>query len=204
MTPDSARDDLAYLRALVQGADSFPRSFGQAYSAAGVCYGVQFLMHGGQALGWMPDAGPAALAIGLGPTAVFLALLAWIIIRSRPEGSGGATSRAARLVFSAVGSANIVAAAVVGSVALRQHSLTIWLIFPCIVMVFQGAAWQVASALWRRAWFAVVAAGWYAAGVGAALCIGTNAAYLAVAGLAFLLFMLVPGVILARPARRQG
>ena len=204
MTPDSARDDLAYLRALVQGTDSLSRAFGQAYAAGGLCYGVQFLLHAGQALGWAPDVGPAALAIGLGPTVVFLALLTWIITRSRPEGSRGVTSRAVRSVFSAVGLANIAAAAVVGSVALRQHSLTIWLIFPCIVMVFQGAAWLVAFALWRRAWFALVATGWFAAGVAAALCIGTDAAYLTVSGLAFLLLMLVPGMILARPARGDG
>jgi hypothetical protein len=204
MTPDTARDDLAYLRALVQGTDSLSREFGQAYLAAGLCYGVQFLLHGGQALGWAPDTGLAGLAIGLGPTAVFLSLLAWIIARNRSEGSFGVTSRAVRSVFAAVGVANIAAAAVVGSVALRQHSLTIWLIFPCIVMVFQGAAWLVAFALWRRAWFALVATGWFATGVAAALCIGTDAAYLTVTGLAFLLLMLVPGVILARPARAHG
>jgi hypothetical protein len=72
------------------------------------------------------------------------------------------------------------------------------------VMVFQGAAWLVAFALWRRAWFALVATGWFATGVAAALCIGTDAAYLTVTGLAFLLLMLVPGVILARPARAHG
>ena len=198
MTPDTARDDLAYLRALVQGADSLPRSFGQGYMAAGLCYGVQFLMHGAQALGWAPDKGPAALAIGLGPTVVFLALLGLILIRDREQGARGLAFRAVRSVFSAIGLANLAAAAVMGSVALRQHSLTIWLIFPCIIMVFQGAAWLVAHALWRRSWFALVATGWFAAGVAAALVIGSSAAYLTISGLAFLLLMLVPGVILSR------
>jgi len=204
MTPDEARDDLAYLRALVQGVEGFPRGFGQAYSAAGICYGVQFLLHGAQAVGWAPDAGAVALVIGVGPTVVFLALLAWITVRDRSEGIAGVASRAIRAVFSAIGMANLAAAAVVGSVALRQHSLTIWLIFPCIIMVFQGAAWLVAYVLWRRAWFAPVAAGWFAAGIAAALFIGQPAAYLTVCGLAFLVLMLAPGVALARPARGRG
>jgi len=199
MTPDSARDDLAYLRALVQGADSLPRSFGQAYAAAGVCYGGQFLMHGAQALGWLSSEGLTALAIGIGPTIVFLSVLAWLLVRDRAEGAAsGITLRAVRSVFSAIGLANIAAAAVVGSVALRQHSLTIWLIFPCIIMVFQGAAWLVAFVLWRRRWFALVAIGWFAAGVAAGLSVGTNPVYLIVSGLAFLGLMLAPGVVLAR------
>jgi hypothetical protein len=201
MTPDSARDDLAYLRALVQGTDSLPRGFGQAYAAAGLCYGVQFLLHGAQALGWAtsPNLG---LVIGLGPTIVFLALLTWIIARDRREGAGGGvTFRAVRSVFSAVGFANIAAAVIVGSVALREHSLTIWLIFPCIIMVFQGAAWLVAFVLWRQGWFGLVASGWFAAGIAAGLCVGIVPAYLIVSGLAFLAFMLVPGVILMRPRK---
>ncbi|MFL5297297.1 MAG: hypothetical protein ACJ798_13030 [Phenylobacterium sp.] len=204
MTPETAQDDLAYLRALVQGTDSLSRAFGQAYAAAGLCYGVQFLLHGGQALGWVPDAGFAGLAIGLGPTVVFLALLAWIVARSPKDASGGVTSRAVRSAFSAVGLANVAAAAVVGSVALRQHSLTIWLIFPCIVMVFQGAAWWIAWVLRRRGWFALVATGWIAAGIAAALCIEVQAAYLGVSGLAFLLLMLLPGVVMARSASGRG
>jgi hypothetical protein len=203
MTPDTARDDLAYLRALVQGGEGLPPGFGQAYTAAGLCYGIQFLLHGGQALGWVSDAGAVGLAIGLGPTVIFLALLAWITTRSRSEGVPGVTSRAVRSVFSAIGFANLAAGAVVGSVAWRQQSLTIWLIFPCIVMIFQGAAWLVASALWRRRWFALVAVGWFAAGVAAALCIGTVAAYLAVSGVAFLLLMVGPGLALARPGTNK-
>ena len=204
MTPDEARDDLAYLRALVQGVEGFPRGFGQAYSAAGVCYGVQFLLHGAQAMGWAPADGLGSLVIGLGPTVVFLSVLTWLLIRDRAEGIAGVSARAVRAVFSAIGMANIAAAAVVGSVALREHSLTIWLIFPCIIMVFQGAAWLVAFVLWRRPWFAPVAVGWFAGGMAAALFIGNAPAYLTVCGIAFIVLMLGPGLALARPAPARG
>lgn len=200
MTPDNARDDLAYIRALVQPDERWSQQFGQGYMAAGSCYGAQFLLHGAQALGLLPAAGLPALAIGVGPTVVFLAWLSLILRRGRSIAEGGFTARAVGAVFSAVGLANIAAALVVGSVALRQHSLTIWLIFPCIVMVFQGAAWQVAYALRRRIWFALVGVGWFAAGVATAACIERPWAYLIVAGLAFLLLMLAPGVVITRRA----
>jgi hypothetical protein len=50
----------------------------------------------------------------------------------------------------------------------------------------------------------VVAGGWFAAGVAAGLCVGANAVYLTVSGLAFLLLMLGPGLALARPASGRG
>jgi hypothetical protein len=204
MTPDSARNDLAYLRGLVQPDERWSQQFGAGYIAAGSCYGGQFLMHAGQALGLLPAEGPAALAIGVGPTAVFLLWLVLVLRRGRTTAEGGVTARAVGAVFSAVGLANLAAAAVVGSVALRQQSLTVWLIFPCIVMVFQGAAWLVAYALRRRAWFALVGGGWFVAGVAAAACIERDWAYLSIAGLAFLLLMLLPGVVITRRGARQG
>ncbi len=53
MTADShsARDDLAFLRTLVEAGDTYYRPFGEAYFAAGLIYGAQMLMHAGQALG---------------------------------------------------------------------------------------------------------------------------------------------------------
>ena len=204
MTPENARDDLAYLRGLVQPDERWSQQFGAGYMAAGCCYGVQFLMHGAQALGVLPAEGLPALAIGVGPTVVFLLWLTLILRRGRNAPEGGVTARAVGAAFSAVGLANIAAAAVVGSVALRQQSLTIWLIFPCIVMIFQGAAWLVAYALRRRTWFALIGGGWFAAGVAAAACIERPWAYLLIAGLAFLLLMLLPGIAITRHAGGPG
>ena len=198
MTPKSAQDDLAFMRALVETNGGFQRSFGEAYFAAGLCYGVQMLLHAIQMLGWIGD-GAVGLAIGLGPTVVFIALLTWIIVRGNRQPTGhGVVSRAVGAMFGAVGAANMALIAVIGSVAWREQSLTIWLIYPCVVLILQGMAWMVVYALRRRAWYGVVAVGWFVTGVGMALAIQNAAAFIAIGGAGFIAFMLVPGWVMMR------
>src|SRR5579862_5956217 len=91
MNADSARDDLAFMRSLVEPTDHWQRQFGETYSAAGLCYCVQMLLHGGQLLGLVQPDGLVGIAIGLGPTLAFLALLVWIIRRNRQPPLGSAT-----------------------------------------------------------------------------------------------------------------
>jgi len=197
---DAARDDLAYLRALVEPNDDFQRRFGETYFVAGLCYGVQMLLHALQyALSWTNSA--LGLAIGLGPTVVFLALLVWLI-RRRPTDTGGSTvSRAVGAVFGAVGVANLALLFVVGSVALREKSLTIWLLYPCIVLIFQGAAWMVLYALRRRPWFALVSVGWFATAIAMSICIDMPAGFIGAGGVGFIAFMLIPGWLMMRQAK---
>jgi hypothetical protein len=200
MTPTSAQDDLAFMRALVERPGNFQRSFGEAYFAAGLCYGVQMLLHAAQGAGWIAD-GPIGLVIGIGPTVVFLVLLAWITYRHRGEASGGVVSRAVGAMFAATGLANLVLICVIGSVAWREQSLTIWLIYPCTVIVLQGMAWLVMYALRRKIWFAVVGLGWFVTAIGMGLTVATPPAFIAISGVGFLAFMLVPGWVMMRQAR---
>jgi hypothetical protein len=205
MTPspqgDSARDDLAYMRSLVETPGSFQRSFGEAYFAAGLCYGVQMLLHAGQQLGWVANEGPVALAVGLGPTVVFLALLFWLIRRRREPTGGSMVSRAVAAVLGAAGVANLVLIVVIGSVAWREHSLTVWLIYPCTVLVLQGMAWLVIYALRRRTWFGIVAFGWFVTAMVMALAVRDLDVFIAAAGFGFIAFMLVPGWLIMRQPR---
>jgi len=200
---DDARADLAFMRALVQPDDAWLKQFGETYSAAGVCYCVQMLLHAGQFVGLTPADGLGGLAIGLGPTAVFLALLIWMIRRSAPT-RGGATARAVGSVFGSVGLTNLALVLIIGSVAWRLHSVTIWLIYPCTVMVLQGMAWLVAFAMHRRGWMAVVALGWFITGLGMALFIDNMAGFVATAGVGMFAFMLLPGLWMLRQARLRG
>ncbi len=206
MSPsDSARDDLAYLRALVDAPGNFQRSFGETYFAAGLCYGIQMLMHAAQAMSWLPGDGLVALLIGIGPTVVFIGILLWIIARERTSGrpAGGAVARAVAAVLGSVGIANLALIFVVGLVAWREKSLVIWLIYPCTVMVLQGMAWLVIYSLRRRAWFGGVALGWFATAGAMAVGVAYHnfALFIGAAGLGFLAFMLVPGVVLMRQSQ---
>ncbi|HET6971084.1 MAG TPA: hypothetical protein VFH92_08165 [Phenylobacterium sp.] len=201
MTPDSARDDLAFLRALVDQPESgFQRGFSQTYAAAGGCYGAQMLLHVAQYyLGWFQTP-VSALLVGLLPTVVFVLMLVVILRRNRLRGAS-TVSRAVGAAFSAVGVANLVLIVAIGSLALREKSLTIWLLYPTTVIILQGAAWLVAFMLRRRPWMGWLAAGWFATGVGMALSIETQGVFILVLGLSFFAFMLAPGLFLMRQNR---
>ena len=198
-TADAARDDLAFMKGLVQSGADIQRPLGEGYLAAGLCYGVQMLLHLGQAFGMIGDQGPIGLAIGFGPTVVFLGLAIWLSIRNRPlRDRGNVVARAVSAVFAALGIANFALIAIIGSQALRLKNIDIWLIYPCVVLALQGAAWMIVYALRRRAWTAVVSAGWYATGVAGAFCIGHPVAFILVGLFAFWALMVAPGVYMMR------
>lgn len=197
MTPDSARDDLAFIKALVAPDDGWQQQFGRIYFAAGVCYSIQMLLHVGQLLGRVSTAPVPSLIIGWGPTVVFAAIMAWIILRDRPRHVGGA-SRAVGTVFASVGLANVALCISLGSIALRLHSQTIWLIYPVVVMVLQGMAWLVAFQMRRRAWVGLVALGWFAAGIGMAVFIDNMVGFLAFGALGVFGCMAIPGFHMMR------
>lgn len=203
MTTDSqsARDDLAFLRTLIGDDESIQmRSFGEAYLAAGLIYGGQMLLHAAQALGFLPGSGVAALAIGLGPTVLFVPVLAWIIARSRKRPVRGTVGRAVTGMFGVVGMANLALIAVIGSVAWREGSVMTWLIYPCAVFVLQGAAWLFAFMMRRRPWLLWVALGWFACAVAMALTVTMTGTFILFAGLGLWLCMALPGWIMLRRA----
>jgi hypothetical protein len=195
----SARDDLAFVRNLFDAGDQIP-GWGEVYLAAGLCYGTQMLLYAAQAKGWLPPAPPVMLAVGVAPTIVFLALLGWIRSRQRAARPPAAVARAVAATFGAIGLANLALAAVIGSVAWREQSLSTWLIFPCAVFVLQGAAWVVVFAMKRRGWHLAVAVGWLIAAIVMALSIGDLAAYALVGAAGIWACMAAPGVALMRGA----
>lgn len=202
MNTDTAREDLAFLRGLVQPDEHWQRGFGESYAAAGGCYGVQMVLHGLQGLGFIPDIPWLGLLIGAGPSVVFVLLLIWIHHRNPWRAKGGVTSRAVGAVFSAVGTANFFLIAIFGTAAIREHSLKIWLFYPCVVLVLQGAAWMVAWALRRQSWLAVVAVGWFFTGLAMGLAIDHIGWFILLGGVGFFAFMLAPGIVMMRQASR--
>lgn len=201
MNKDTAREDLAFMRALVQPDERWQRNFGEIYAAAGACYGGQMILHGMQTFDLIPSVGLPALLVGFGPSVLLLVLVVWIGRRYRGAVIGGVSSRAMRSVFSAIGVANFALVAIFASVALREHSLTIWLIYAPVVLVMQGAAWLTAFMLRRKAWLGIVAAGWIATGVGMAVAIQDLRWFILIGGIGFFAFMLTPGIVIMRQAR---
>jgi hypothetical protein len=204
MNTDTAREDLAFMRSLVQPDEHWQRSFGEIYAAAGACYGGQMIMHALQTFGLIPGEGLPALAVGFGPTVLLLALVAWISRRHRGAVIGGISSRTMRSVFSAIGLANFVLIAIFASIAIRERNLTIWLIYTPVVLVTQGAAWLTAFMLRRKGWFGLVAAGWFAIGIGMALAIEDLRLFILIGGVGFFAFMLAPGLVMMRQAARAA
>ena len=80
---------------------------------------------------------------------------------------------------------------------------SIWEMYACVVFAFQGAAWLATFALRKRAWHLAVALGWFATAVGLSLLLGT-VDYILVAGLALILLMALPGLIMLSTARRAA
>jgi hypothetical protein len=199
----SARDDLAFMRHVVQAGDDGRRQFGQVYFAAGLVYGTQMLLHATQALGWLATSRGVALAIGIGPTALFVGVLIWFL-RRQSAWLPTPAARAVAAVFGAVGAANLGLVLVVGWVALREHSLTTWLIYPCTVFILQGAAWLTSAIVRRRGWHGLVAAGWFAAAMAMALCVQSVGYYILFAGLGLWTCMALPGWAMMRLSRRSA
>jgi hypothetical protein len=189
------RDDLAFLRGLVDRSDDFLKLLGRTYFAGGVCYLAQTLLGLAQLWGWIPTTdGLLDLVIGIGPTAVFVIALIAVLPRGRRKTeTTSQVDRAIGAFFGAIGLSNLALIAAIGSVALHQKSLTIWLIYPCTVFIFQGAAWLTMFSLRRRAWTGLVAAIWFACALAMGWSIGDMTLFAIFASLGLLFGMAVPG-----------
>ena len=196
----SVGEDLAFLRTLAEGGGESQRGTGGALVLGGLLYGFQCFVSGAQAYGWIHLSDVYMTALSVGVTVVFLIAFSWMSWRGRKASRGGVVARALTAAFASAGTATLSMLCVFASVALREKSITIWLIYPCAVFALQGAAWMVAWMLRRRAWLGVVALGWLVSAVALSWTIVTPL-YPMVAGVALVLFMAVPGAIMMRPAQ---
>lgn len=208
MSPDaqSARDDLAFLKALVGSDENVQmRTFGESYLAAGLVYGGQMILHAVQALGLLPNTPPFALGIGLGPTLVFIPVISWIIYKNRRVPIQGTVSRAVGAIFGAIGLANLFLIVVIGSVALQKQSLQIWLIYPCCIFILQGTAWLFTYMMRRHGWHLAVAAGFFATATAAAIAIPISLGlFILFLGIGMWGCMALPGWLILRNAKAAG
>jgi hypothetical protein len=196
----SMRDDLAFMRAVVESGNSrTAMAGGSAFVAGGLIYGGQCFLQWLGAAQIVPFSPLAWLITGLAPTVIFFIWLAWFIWTTRGIVQPRA-QRAINAAFAAAGSANLALIIVVGMFAARKDSLEIWELYPCFVFAMQGAAWLVAFMLRKKVWLLLVALGWFGATVLLGATIGSTT-YILIAALSLLLLMALPGFVMMRLAR---
>jgi hypothetical protein len=201
----SVQDDLAFLRTVAQGGGGGMGVAGSAlYGSAGVLYGIQCLSYYLQEVGIVRLSPTANIVMAWAPTAIFLVLMTIVIVIDRKRPAVGVTSRAVNSAFAGAGLANLALVLVFASAAARNHDFHYWLFHPAVVFVLQGAVWYMIFMLRRRAWMALVAAGWLASGVALGMLIEQAQLYLLVATISLFLLMGVTGFGMMRQALRQN
>lgn len=201
----NARDDLAYLRGLVDGTGPMQRTIGECFFWAGLLYGGQCFLHWLQALGVVTSVGLPALAIGWLPTILFCAVLTVVIWKDRKTKVTGAASRALGAVFQGAGLANLVMAFVFAYGAAKSESGGLWLYHPIVVCMFQGVAWFVAWVILRKPWLGLVAAGWFVMTVALGVAVYESiATYLLILAIGLTVLMAIPGWVIWRGAKKTA
>jgi hypothetical protein len=200
----SPEDDLAFMRAIVDGGGRPPMTLAVCYLAGGLLYGLQCLFHLGQAIGLIRWPDLATLAFVVGITVAFLSILTWAILRDRKDGGsnrGPMASRTLNAAFSATGMTNTAVIIVFGVGAMRDQDFAVWLYYAAIVFALQAAAWYVAWTLKRKGWMLATALGGWATAVALGVLVREPLWYLGVCTVALFALFALPGWILFRDAR---
>jgi hypothetical protein len=209
MTSDtqSARDDLAFLRGLV---DEDWRPGAWAFGAIYVSLGATLVAH--VLISWAGTAGYVPRGVALVTTYVVLYTVASLVFtwigghvrresqRSAPQvASVKGRAGGAALVSAFVG--HLVMLLVLVIVAVRQQNPVFLELAPLVLFTLQSVVWFVVHALRRQRWQLVVGWGWLLAVIGLSPLVGTSAFGLGIAATAVLL-MIVPGARMMRAARK--
>ncbi len=204
MDADTAREDLAFLKAIVAERPVNLQLAGLLYGSAGVIYGVQTLIcalaMSGYAILGEATYGISALVANIGYLA--LVLVVELTNRKRPRAKGTA-GRALTAAFAGVGIANGVTAIGFGLANLNGFPTDIWMLFPIIVCAFQGACWFIASFIIRRGWTWAVSIGWYLSAAGLPLLVASTLSYMYALSAILFLLLGAPGYIMWRAGRNS-
>lgn len=205
---ESARDDLAFVRALMSETGQVQSSLGQALLAGGACFGVQCLF---QAIFASRTDIPTAvhLVVGFAPTLIFIVAITMITIRDRGQSQHSVGTRAINAAFGGSGLAAMTTAMIFGYLAFRTQNMGTWLLHPIMICVVQGTVWYIAYAVRRTGWFGLVAAGWFLTSLGLAWMLGLGdekliTPFLLLLSAALLGLMALPGWVMMRAGARQG
>ena len=203
--PQSALDDLAFMRSIVEGGGRTSMTLAICYLAGGLLYGLQCLFHVGQVTGLIRWPELANLIFVVMITVSFLAVLTWAILKDRRDGPpnrGPLATRSLNAAFSATGMANSAVIIVFGVGAVRDQDFAIWLYYAAIVFALQAAAWFMAWTLKKKGWMLATALGGWVTAVALGVLVREPLWYLGVCTVALFALFALPGWIMFRDARR--
>jgi hypothetical protein len=188
--------DIAYLRQVAEG-DGNLRPLAIGYLSACLVYGVQFVINWAWVSGYAAPPSPTVVAaMNLAPSGLLLALLVRAAVQK--QRGAGVVGRAVDTIFNAALLAQMGAVAAMGLYAWRSSDWNIMYLAISVAFALQGGAWTAAGVLRKRAWMSVVAAGWFATGLGTAYAIGAPA-FFVIASIGFFVCGALPGAVLLRP-----
>jgi hypothetical protein len=208
MTSDteSARDDLAFLRSLVD-EDWRPGvwAFGAIYVSVGVALVAHVLISWAADAGYLPLRGISLIAAYVALYVVASSVWTWIgghVGRASRRGgapAAGVKGRAGAVALMSAFLGHLVMMVVFVIVAVRQRNNVFLELAPLVMFTLQSVVWFVVHAMRRQRWQLVVGLGWLVAVLGLAPLVGTGAFGLGIAATAVVL-MIVPGAYMMRTA----
>lgn len=208
MTSDSqsARDDLAFLRSLVD-EDWRPGlwAFGAIYVSVGAVLAIHVLISWAAGAGYLPLRGASLLATYVALYVVASFVWTWIGGHARRESQRSSAvaasvkgrAGAVALVSAFVG--HLVMMAVFVIVAVRQDNGLFLQLAPLVLFTLQSTVWFIVHSMRRQRWQFVVGVGWLLAVLGLAPLVGTSFIEFGIAVTAVVL-MIVPGAYMMRLA----
>jgi len=198
---ETAKEDLAFMRAVMSEDGTHDRKFGFIYMMAGLLYGVQCVLIYTLMTGFLPASELIWLAAGWLPTVLFLIFIFYFTWAERAVPFGtSAAKRAINAAFAGGGLANLILALAFGFIAYQRQDYSLWLLFPIVVCAIQGSIWFTVSIIRRQSWYGFTAAGWFISIFALCVVFEDAATYNLVLGVALFLCMALPGYLIMRAA----
>jgi hypothetical protein len=195
----AVKDEIGFLRALVEERDASMQQEGAVLAAAGIVFGLTTLAYGLKFSGLLALPAAWEQVPWIGGALVFVGALA--VIQRRVPRSPGVGARVMRAAWSGVGTGIVAAGAGLGLAGWRLGIPALaTAAFPVALLALYGSAWGVAFAVKRRGGFALIAAGCYAAALACGGLAGSPAEWLVLSAALFLL-VAAPGLVILARAR---
>lgn len=194
----TARDDIAYMRAMAQEGRQAPLLNGPIMVAAGLIFGVANLVQWAIVSDFVVVAPIVMLWVWLTAGAAFSAALVFLTRRaSRKPGYGSTGNKAVGAAWSALGFGIFVMWLSLMAVGFASGNWDMMWAMPSIVATTYGTAWIISAAFSSQRWMTLVGLISYAGAIACGALIGNPAIYL-VFSVLMVLTGLIPGLALTR------